>query len=113
MILSENGEAVQACIERIEEVYRSVRVNASVVMPNHVHLLISFMDYRKNPALQTLIAMYKAAVLKHASFSPWQDRAYVRIVFTNNEYQNVLEYIRTNPSKWVEDRFFTGLRHTK
>ncbi len=39
--LSEIGEAVKNCIEKIPEIYKNVTVDKFAVMPDHIHLILS------------------------------------------------------------------------
>ena len=105
MVLSENGEHARRCAEQIERVYPSVILNEFVVMPNHVHLLMTFADYDANPLLKRVISQYKAAVTKEMGFSPWQDGSYPRAILTNKKYKIVKQYIKENPARWETDQF--------
>ena len=105
MILSQIGEAAAHCISKIEEIYPSVRVSASVVMPNHVHLLLDLLDDRRNPSVQRVIQQWKGAVSKQAEYSLWQEGFDDRLILTTKRYNTVKAYIKSNPSRWNDDRF--------
>ena len=105
MVLSSIGQAAAGCIGKIEEIYPSVRISASVVMPNHVHLLLSLMDDRRNPSIQRVIQQWKGAVSKQAEYSLWQDGFDDRLILTAERYNIIKAYIKSNPSKWMNDRY--------
>ena len=103
--LSPIGEAAASCIGRIEEIYPSVRVSASIVMPNHVHLLLDLMDNRRNPSVKRIVQQWKGAVSKQAGYSLWQEGFDDRLILTTKRYNTVEAYIKSNPSKWMNDRY--------
>jgi len=105
MVLSSIGEAAASCIDKIESIYPSVLVETSVVMPNHVHILMHLLDDMENPSIQRVIQQFKGAVSKQAKYSLWQDRFDDRLVFTAEAYRTIRLYIKANPAKWTEDRF--------
>jgi REP element-mobilizing transposase RayT len=45
-------------------------------------------------------------VTKWAGFSPWQKSFHDHIIRNETEYVRIAEYIKNNPAKWAEDRFF-------
>ena len=103
MCCSETGEVVLECIKQIEVIYPSVLLKASVVMPNHVHLLLLFLDHPNNPSLLEMIKQLKMAVSRKLKFSPWQERYHHRVIFTTSEFRAVQRYVETNAEKWQED----------
>ena len=105
MRLSEHGEQVQRCIEMIEDVYPSVLLEAFIVMPNHVHLLLVLYDFNTNPSPQRLAKQLKSAVTKQIGFSPWQDGSYIRTILSAQKHKIAKAYIKENPRHWKEDRF--------
>ena len=73
--------------------------HAWVVMPNHVHLLITPLTN-----VPKLLGSLKAATAKHANLllgrtgKPfWQDESYDRVVRTNDEFVRIQSYIENNP----------------
>ena len=109
MALSDVGKVAADCIEKIEMIYPSVIVAASVVMPNHVHMLLQLLDEKKNPSVARIVQQWKGAVSKQAGYSLWQDRFHDNIVLTAKEYRTIKTYIKLNPTKWAEDRFHPPL----
>jgi len=107
MVLSENGEHARQCIELIETIYPTVMLDEYVVMPNHMHLLLVFLDYSVNPVIKRVIGQYKSAVTKQLGFSPWQDDSYVSAIITAQKNRIIRRYIRENPVRWDKDRFYS------
>jgi len=105
MVLSENGESVKRCIENIEAIYPSVLLDDYVVMPNHVHLLLVFLDYDANSSPERVVRQFKSAATKQIGFSPWQEGAYTKAILTAHKTRIVRQYIKKNPERWEEDQF--------
>jgi len=90
-------------LSRIESIYPSVVVDTSIVMPNHVHLLLLLLNNELNPTISRIIQQWKGAVTKKAGFSLWQDKFHDHIVDTAKEYRSIRQYIQTNPARWETD----------
>ncbi len=116
MILNGNGRACAGCIEATGTASRGTSVDVFVVMPNHVHLLIRIQDARPagpeyRSALASTVGRIKAATtraLRKQGYDRqvWQTGFYDHICRNEADYQRIYRYIETNPSKWLQDRFF-------
>ena len=105
MVLSPIGESAASCIGKIEAIYPSVLLEASVVMPNHVHMLLHLLDDKKNPSIQRVVQQWKGAVSKLAGYSLWQDRYDDRLVLSAERHRVIKAYIKANPANWADDQF--------
>ncbi len=105
---------------------RHVLVDESVVMPNHGHVILDFIDYPVQAemslptgnfenalagSLGVVVGRYKTAVttrinnLRHSKGAKvWQRGYYERIIRKERELQATREYIINNPARWAEDR---------
>ena len=101
------GRIVEQSIRRIPAHYPGVEVVRSRVMPNHVHLLLTFATGRDNPALSTVINQFKGAVTKELGRPVWQKGYYDRVVRNTEEFRKIGEYIEYSPAKWSEDDYFS------
>ncbi|MCL2531772.1 MAG: transposase [Oscillospiraceae bacterium] len=106
MALSEHGQLVQRCIEHIETAYPSVALDCYVIMPNHVHLLLHFMDFQHNPQPSRVVLQLKSAVTKAIKFSLWQDGAYISAITTAKYLHTARRYVQANPKRWQTDKFY-------
>ena len=67
----------------------------------------------RNPGKNTvssIMGSYKSAVTKHAhrlgyEFG-WQSRMWDHIVFNDESFIRITEYIQTNPQNWKDDKFY-------
>ena len=131
MCENELGRIVWDEWRRTVEMRQEMRAHAFIVMPNHVHGLISMipsllfvpmkeradcnlpLHARKRPhSLSTISTGFKGAVTRgirrhfgDPHLKVWQRNYFERVVRDNQEFETVLQYIQTNPKKWAEDRF--------
>ncbi len=111
--LTPAGEITKQHIETINRVYPSVTVDRYVIMPNHVHLLLTLNDpgdsggmRASRPTLHTIIRSLKTMVTRKLGRSIWQTSFYDRIIRDEKDFLNVCRYIDENPAKWAEDDLF-------
>ncbi len=115
--LSEIGQIVKQAIENIETHYPGIAVKNYVIMPNHVHLLLSIQQYDPGAGgrlviapteLSNVVRQMKAYVTKCCGERIWQKSFHDHIVRNREEYQQIWKYIDENPLKWQLDCYFTS-----
>ena len=105
--LTEYGEIVKNSIENISKKYKNCLVDYYVIMPNHIHLLISINNHSgRMISAPTVIGQLKRYVSKECSFPIWQKGFYDHIIRDEEDYINKAEYIINNPLKWNEDELY-------
>jgi putative transposase len=127
MILNDYGLIVQQEWERTAVVRPNVELGAYVVMPNHFHGLLIFVDdvaytvgatRRVAPTKSTLqsgslgavMAQFKSIVTKQINLlrnTPgipiWQRNYYEHIIRNDDDLNRIHRYIESNPSMWADD----------
>ncbi|MBR1373712.1 transposase [bacterium] len=121
---SECGKYVEYCINKIAEKYPFINVDTYVVMPNHVHLLLSINEkfYDKNTLAQRtlpkVIQQFKSNSKKLYNIFgqhfgqrdtlplQWQRNYYEHIVRNEKEYLEIYNYIENNPLAWELDTYY-------
>jgi putative transposase len=129
MVLNEWGEIVREEWERTAIVRPNVELGEYVVMPNHVHGILIFVDdgvgtthvgdvgatRRVAPTLQpnslgAVIGQFKSVVTKRinrlqnvAGRPVWQRNYYEHIIRDEREWENIHRYVESNSSMWAED----------
>lgn len=105
--LSHIGETVDEYIHNIDCVYGNVAVDNYVIMPNHIHLLITVFDFKDNggmrasrPTIMTVVRSLKTMVTKRVGYSVWQESFFDSIIRNETEYLRIWKYIDDNPSRW-------------
>jgi len=117
--LSDIGQIAIDCLNSISSHFPNTIIDSSVVMPNHVHMII-IMDKPKtaeaSAALGQIVGTYKAAVSRLVNkrlglLAPrlWQDRYHDHIVRDENDLNRLRAYIEQNPSRWQADTFYSVL----
>lgn len=108
------GVIVDKYIKNIPSVYTGIIVDSYVIMPNHVHLLITIETadqggggmWASRPTLHTVVRSFKTMVTKQIGHSIWQGSYYDRIIRDEKAYWEAWQYIDENPLKWQEDELY-------
>lgn len=109
--LSEYGKIVDDAIQNIGKIYHNITVDKYVVMPNHVHILLSIQADGNGrpivaPTVSTVINQFKGYVTKRIGFSAWQKSFHDHIIRNERDYGEIWQYINENPIKWENDEYF-------
>lgn len=91
--------------------YPDVQIDNYVVMPNHVHILLSIegnIDGRPMvaPTISRVMKQMKRYVSKQIGHSVWQKSFIDHIIRNENDYLEHYNYIDNNPLKWEEDELY-------
>ena len=89
--------------------YKNVSVDSFVVMPNHVHMIITISKEAccANPLkLGNIVGLFKSGVSRKAGTPVWQRGYYDHIIRDGEDLFNIRCYIENNPLKWENDMFF-------
>ena len=106
--LSEYGIIVENEIKVLSETYNLVEVVKYVVMPNHIHMIISISDGGRTqfaPTVSRMVKQFKGLVTKRIGFSLWQKSFHDHIIRDESEYRRIWQYIDENPQHWDEDEY--------
>ena len=109
--LTSLGMVAQQSIRDISSHYPAITVDHSVIMPNHIHLLLQIHTDANGrsmiaPTISTVVRLMKGTVSKQAGFAVWQKGFYDHVIRNENDYQDIWNYIEGNPSKWTEDKLY-------
>ena len=121
MELSAIGKIALQCWLDIPNHFPFVKLDAFVVMPNHVHGILEIVNITPPPTtknkfgpqsrnLASIIRGYKIGVQKYATYNKidfdWQARFHDHIIRNDAEFHRIHHYIVENPAKWKQDKFF-------
>jgi putative transposase len=125
--LSKVGEFAGKELEKLSLTFSEIHLDTFVVMPNHVHILITISEndtatssvkaskteafgHPVTGSIPTIVRAYKAAVTRRAALlrdSPvsqvWQRNYYEHVVRTEREKERIYAYIVSNPIQWDFD----------
>ncbi len=132
MELSEAGRIAEEEIIKTSEIRENIEINEYVIMPNHIHFIIEIKNEghvqrahtEKNKKIEefgkstsntipTIVRLIKSSVTKRINDiennndTPiWHRNYYENIIRNEEAYLKVSRYIRENPTRWVEDRYY-------
>ncbi|MCL2753262.1 MAG: transposase [Defluviitaleaceae bacterium] len=118
--LSPIGKIIENSINQISEKYPHVSVDCYVIMPNHVHLLLSIHDASAGgramhaPTVSRAIQQMKGYVTKlvgattgRPSDTPiWQKGFHEHVVRDERDYLRIWQYIENNSYNWHDDEYY-------
>ena len=120
--LTDSGKIVDGVIQGIPQKYGAT-VERYVIMPNHIHLLVSIIDgedlraIRESPlrvrsVVSNLVGYIKMNASKkiRSVFGDkdiWQRGFHDHIVRGKKDYEEIDKYICENPTRWQYDCFYT------
>jgi REP element-mobilizing transposase RayT len=123
MKMSTAGKIVAEEWQRTGELRKGIRLDAWVLMPNHLHGIIEIFDQLaagsaagtgkewKSGCLGAIVNQVKSMCTKrihadgYVGFS-WQPRYYDHIIRGEKELGNIRQYILDNPLKWELDEYY-------
>jgi REP element-mobilizing transposase RayT len=97
----EFAKMVVKAVQYEERDMRHCQLHSYVVMPNHVHLLMTpLVDVSKvTQSLKRFTAREGNRILGRTGQPFWQDESYDRLVRNKAEFQRIADYIEMNPVK--------------
>jgi putative transposase len=128
-VLSPIGQIISACWIEIPQHFPHAKIETYVVMPNHLHGIVTIHSKRvdANPqaktataiesigkptpgSIPTIIRSFKAAASKRARESEyakvesiWQRGYYEHVLRNTKEYVEITNYILQNSARWADD----------
>ena len=107
--LSEVGMIVDKEINKMNTVYDAVRVDKYCIMPDHIHFIISINtdeDGRTQfaPTISRVIKQFKGSITKQVGKPIWQKSFYDHGIRNQQDYDEIWQYIETNPLKYALKR---------
>jgi len=108
--LSAVGKIVRDAILRISILYPHVIIYSSVVMPNHIHMIIRICRGGnlppEPPTLSQVVGHFKRSVSIEAGYSPWQKSFHDHIIRDEAGFNKISVYIENNVKTWRDDCFY-------
>ena len=113
-ILSEIGLICEKYINNINIKYENVTDDKYVIMPNHIHLIVSLHGTMRASSptknIEDIIRSFKIIVTKEIGHSIWQRSYHDHIIRGKKDYQKIWEYIDTNVIRWEKDCLYNDER---
>ena len=106
-----HGKIADKYIKQIHTFYDHISIDKYVIMPDHIHLLISIdepfghpgtgVPTTKTSTLAKLVGTFKRFCNKEYGRNIWQARYYDHVIRNQQDYDEIWQYIENNPIKWV------------
>ena len=103
--LNEIGKLAYGNIEKLEEIYNTIKIDKFVVMPNHIHMIL-IIDKETDLTVSRIIKQYKEWITKTIKKSIWQKSYYDHIIRNEKDYYRIWKYIDENELKWSLDKYY-------
>ncbi len=119
------GKAVESVLLSLPQRYAPLAIEDYVIMPNHLHILFvlpsgteralreaPLPDPEQRSVIAKAVGYLKMNVSKQIHRTDpelmlWQSRYHDHIVRTPEDSLRIREYIRNNPARWTQDRYFS------
>ena len=115
VMLSPIGQCVKEQLLALPKRYPTVHIDNYAIMPNHIHLLVSFNTdsggASPSPTLFDVVRVLKSLSTRLSrdnlgNLPLWQRSFHEHVIRNDNDYCEIWEYIDANPAKWAEDRYY-------
>ena len=108
--LSAVGKTAERNLMAIESHMPGARVEQYVIMPDHVHLILSLADPGQAaggvyaaPTVPRVINAWKGSVSRSVGRSVWQRSYYEHVIRGPQDLAEIRQYMQNNPLQWVLD----------
>lgn len=113
VVLKSYGEIVQRNLLYMNEIYGQFEIDNYVIMPNHIHILISVCDggmsrspSPTNDTIPSFVGTLKRFVNKEVGENIFQRSFNDHIIRNEQDYIKHYNYIENNPAKWEQDELY-------
>ena len=115
--LSHYGKIVEKWVGELPNKYQEISVDYHVIMPNHIHLLLSLIKDSgrgdPSPTIDGVIGWLKYQITKeiNETYNPMDKRVFQRsfhdhIIRNREDYESIVKYIYENPMRWYYDELY-------
>ena len=112
------GKISEKYINQLDAFYEHITVQAYVIMPNHIHLLLAISPCEDGPsrtpvptlqnsAVSRFVSTFKRFCNKECGENIWQYRSHDHIIRDREDHERHVGYIGENPLRWRFDELYT------
>jgi putative transposase len=121
MVFNELGRFANKHLTGLYTQKKNLQLINHVVMPNHVHALLSLKNAIAEKqlnrfgslipsSLSSVINHYKGRITRyahdnHLDWDGWQERFHDHIIRSSESFNRINDYITANPARWESDRY--------
>ena len=113
--LSQYGEIAEHYLQAMSGFYPNIELDAYVIMPNHIHLLLKVSESTSGPSgrpvptespISKFVGTFKRFCNREIGRNIWQYRSHDHVIRDEADYLKIRNYIETNPIRWQDDCFY-------
>ena len=115
------GEIAEKYIRQMNDFYAHLSVDQYVIMPDHIHILITIRNGQsrtpvptendridnRNSTISKFVSTFKRFCNQEYGQNIWQGRYYDHVIRNQQDYNEIWEYIENNPKQWELDNLYT------
>ena len=108
-----HGEVADKYIRQMDAFYEHLSVDQYIIMPDHIHLLITIHDGHPRTGISTRISeiarfvgTFKRFCNKEYGENVWQRGFYDHVIRDKRDFDEISKYIVENPMKWSYDELY-------
>ena len=116
--LSIYGNIAEKWIKKISDKYNKVSVDCYVIMPNHIHLLLTTINNGgrgdPSPTVTAVVGWLKYQITREINqikgtggAKIFQRSFYDHVIRNRNDYEEIWKYIYENPIRWKIDKLYS------
>lgn len=110
------NQIVHKWIGETENKFRNIQFEKYVIMPDHLHFIIRITERHAGRSLQDVMRFFKTMTtneyirnVREGAVLPfkqklWQKSYYDHIIRSEQDYDEIWEYIENNPKRWMLQR---------
>ena len=112
--LSQYGAIVEKYIRKISLEHDDISVDRFVIMPNHIHMLVSVQNnigasqvpHPTNETIPKFVSLFKRYCNREVGWNIWQKSYFDHIIRNERDYYEHYKYIENNPAEWEADELY-------
>jgi len=100
MHLNSLGNLIALQLAAVSDYYNNIQIVHSIIMPNHIHFILSIETNNNAIRLGRIINRFKGMATSKAKMSLWQRGYFEHVIRDEKELLAIMEYIENNPARW-------------
>ncbi len=113
--LTKYGEIAKQQILSLENRFSGIKIDSFIIMPNHIHLIISLNSAAGAspcPTVSQIICSFKSLTTRYCQKIGYSDKTLFQTSFHDHiirgerDYFKIWEYVNLNAEKWEQDCFY-------
>lgn len=123
--LTQYGKIADQYINQLNDFYEHISVDRYVIMPNHIHIMLSVLENgalrtsqngpsrtsvptaKQHSAVSRFVSTFKRFCNKEYGENIWQSHFNDHIIRNRQDYDEHIKYIHENPMRWHYDALYS------